>query len=72
MTKYWYMVDEIFVYVVTRDGRRVNRANYDTYDDALPEARYWTSLIHKTINGFKVDPKSIIKIVKTSKPNRIR
>ncbi len=66
------MVDEKYVYVVTRDGRRVNRENYDTYDEALPEAQYWTSLIHKTINGNKVDPKSVIKIVKTSTPKRIR
>ncbi len=66
------MVDEKYVYVVTRDGRRVNRENYDTYDEALPEAQYWTSLIHKTINGMKVDPKSVIKIVKTSTPKRIR
>ena len=66
------MTDDKFVYVVTRDGRRVNRYNYDTYEDALPEAKYWTQLIHKVVNGSKWDPKSIIKIIKTDTPRKIR
>jgi len=65
-------MNEDIVFVVTRDGRRVCRVNHDTYEEALKEARYWTNLIHKEFNGSKVDPKSIIKIVKTSRPNRIK
>ena len=53
-------------FVVTRDNRRVSKKNYDKRDEAYPEAAYWTSIIHKW------DPKSIIRIVETDKPNRIR
>jgi hypothetical protein len=66
------MTDEEFVYVVTRDGKRVNYENYKTYKDALPEAKYWTSLIHKIVNGNKVDPESIVRIRKTTTPKRFR
>jgi hypothetical protein len=66
------MVDEEFVYVVTRDGKRVNYENYKTYEAALPEAKYWTALIHKIVNGNKVDPRSVIKIRKTSTPKKFK
>ena len=66
------MTDDQFVYVVTRDKRRTSWKNFDTYEEALVEAQYWTSLIHKVVNGRKVDPTSVIKIVKTDTPKRIR
>ena len=66
------MIDQEFVYVVTRDGRRVSHTNYPTYEEALVEAQYWTALIHKIINGNKVDPKSIIKIAKTTTPRKFK
>ena len=72
LPKYSYMVDSNFVYVVTRDKRRTSWNNYATYEEALVEAKYWTSLIHKVINGTKWDPLSVIKIVKTDTPRRIR
>ncbi len=53
-------------FVVTRDKRRVSRDNHETKDSAMKEAIYWTNIIHKW------DPRSIIKIVETDKPNRIR
>ena len=48
-------------FVVTRDRRRVSKKNYDTRDEAYPEASYWTKIIHKW------DPKSLIRIVETDK-----
>lgn len=66
------MVDSNFVFVVTRDKRRTSWNNYETYEQALVEAQYWTSLIHKVVNGHKADPRSIIKIVKTDTPRRIK
>ena len=66
------MTDDQFVYVVTRDKRRTSWKNFDTYEEALVEAQYWTSLIHKVVNGRKWDPTSVIKIVKTDTPKRIR
>jgi hypothetical protein len=66
------MVDSNFVYVVTRDKRRTSWNNYETYEEALVEAQWWTALIHKVINGRKVDPTSIIKIVKTDTPRKIK
>lgn len=65
-------MEDKFVYVVTRDGRRVSHTNHDDKSSAMEESRYWTDLIHKDIGGRKVDPKSIIKIVRTNKPNRIK
>ena len=66
------MVEDEFVYVVTRDGRRVSHTNHLTRDDAYAESAYWTRLIHTDLGGYKADPKSIIKIVRTNKPNRIK
>lgn len=51
-----------FVYVVTRDGRRVNNKNYTSKSEALVEAKYWTNLIHKEIHGRKVDPTSVVRV----------
>jgi len=67
------MLDAEFVYVVTRDGRRVSHTNHLTKDEALVESAYWTKFIHTVLaNGQKADPKSVIRIVRTDKPNRIR
>lgn len=67
------MSDTEFVYVVTRDGRRVSHTNHDSRESALKESAYWTKFIHTTLsNGSKADPKSIIRVVRTDKPNRIR
>ena len=67
------MADGDFVYVVTRDGRRVTHTNHPTKDDALKESAYWTKVIHTVLsNGQKADPRSVIRIVRTDKPNRIR
>ncbi len=55
-----------FYYVVTRDGRRVSKKNHETRDEAIEESKYWTKLVHWH------DPKSIIRIRKTDKPNRIK
>ena len=60
------MLNDEFVYVVTRDGRRVSFTNHVERKDAIEEAKYWTSLIHKW------DPWSIIRIEKTDKPKRIK
>jgi hypothetical protein len=65
-------MEDNFVYVVTRDGRRVSHTNHVERSSAVEESRYWTKLIHNDIGGRKVDPKSIIKIVRTDKPNRIK
>lgn len=65
-------MEDKFVYVVTRDGRRVSHTNHDEKPPAVEESRYWTKLIHNVIGGTKVDPHSIIKIVRTNKPNRIK
>lgn len=61
-----------FVYVVTRDGRRVSHSNHEQREDAVKESKYWTKLIHNDLGGRKVDPNSIIRIVRTDKPNRIK
>lgn len=61
-----------FVYVVTRDGRRVSFNNHPTRTDALVEAKWWTALINKEIHGRKVDPRSIIRIIRTDTPKRIK
>ena len=53
-------------FVVTRDKRRVSRHNHDSREDAIEESKYWTNLVHN------YDPKSVIRIVETDKPNRIR
>ena len=67
------MPQDEFVYVVTRDGRRVSHRNHLTKDEALRESAYWTRVIHTVLsNGVKVDPKSIIRIVKTDKPKKIK
>ena len=66
------MSQDEFVYVVTRDGRRVSHKNHATKDEALHESRYWTNLIHKVVNGRKVDPKSIIRIVRTDRPKKLK
>lgn len=66
------MLDAEFVYVVTRDGRRVSHTNHPTKEEALEESAYWTRVIHKDLGGYKADPKSIIRIVRTDKPKRIR
>lgn len=63
---------DIDYYVVTRDGRRVSRNDHLSKDLAMLEAKRWTNLIHKVVNGRKWDPNSVISIVKTNKPNRIK
>ena len=65
-------MENIEYYVVTRDGRRVSRNNHLSKELAMAEAKRWTALIHKVVNGRKWDPKSVISIVKTNKPNRIK
>lgn len=67
-------MDDPYVFVVTRDGRRVSYTNHETREAALGEARYWTNLIHKVINGRKVDPTSIVTVarVRLSKCKKIR
>ena len=64
--------DEQFVYVVTRDGRRVSHKNHTTKESALKESAYWTKFIHTDLGGYKADPKSVIRIRYTDKPNRIK
>ena len=66
------MASDEYVYVVTRDGRRVSHKNHESRDDALKESAYWTKVIHTDLGGYKVDPKSIIRIVKTNKPKKIK
>ena len=66
------MVSDEYVYVVTRDGRRVSHTNHLTKDDALKESAYWTRVIHKDLGGYKADPKSVIRIVRTNKPKKIK
>ena len=67
------MSDGEFVYVVTRDGRRVSHKNPETRDSALKESAYWTKFIHTVVaNGQKADPKSVIRVVRTDKPKRIK
>lgn len=67
------MSDGEFVYVVTRDGRRVSHKNHETRDSALKESAYWTKFIHTVVaNGQKADPKSVIRVVRTDKPKRIK
>jgi hypothetical protein len=66
------MANEQDVYVVTRDGRRVSFTNHETRAQALVEAKWWTALINKEIHGRKVDPRSIIRIIRTDNPKRIK
>ena len=66
------MLDTEFVFVVTRDGRRVSHTNHSTKEEALVESAYWTKFIHKDVGGYKADPKSVIRIIRTDKPKRIR
>jgi len=66
------MLDEDYVYVVTRDGRRVSYTDHATKQDAMVEARWWTGVINKIVNGRKWDPRSIIRIARTNTPRRIR
>lgn len=62
-----------FVYVVTRDGRRVSHTNHQTKESALKESAYWTKVIHTVLsNGQKADPRSVIRIVHTDKPKKIK
>ena len=65
-------VNEEYVYVVTRDGRRVSHTNHKTKPDALVESKWWSGVINKVINGRKVDPRSIIRIVRTDRPKKIK
>ena len=60
-----------YLYVVTRDGRRVSSKNHDNRKDALTEAKYWTNLIHKYINGRQVDPRSVIRVRKIE-PDQVK
>jgi len=66
------MLEDMVVYVVTRDGRRVSHTNHISRDSAYKESAYWTKLIHTDLGGYKADPKSIIKIVRTDKPKRVK
>lgn len=65
--------DDQYVYVVTRDGRRVSHTNHQTKESAIEESKYWTRVIHKVLsNGQKADPRSVIRIVHTDKPKKIK
>lgn len=65
--------DEHHVYVVTRDGRRVSHTDHLTKESAIEESKYWTRMIHRVLsNGHKADPKSVIRIVYTDKPRKIK
>ena len=66
------MLENEYVYVVTRDGRRVSHTNHKDKDDAYKESAYWTRLIHTDLGGYKADPRSIIRIVRTDKPKKIK
>jgi hypothetical protein len=66
------MLPEEFVYIVTRDGRRVSHKNHLTRDEALSESAYWTKVIHTDLGGYKVDPKSVIRIIRTDKPKKVK
>ena len=66
------MLDGEFVYVVTRDGRRVSHTNHGDRDSALKESAYWTKFIHTDVGGFKADPRSIIRVVRTDKPKKLK
>jgi|9_EtaG_2_1085328.scaffolds.fasta_scaffold00459_14 hypothetical protein len=58
-----------FVYVVTRDGRRVEPENYSSLKDANIRAH---KLI-ETIKSFdKSSKKNSVKVVKTTIPHRVR
>ena len=65
-------IDDQYVYVVTRDGRRVSYTNHPTKESAIEESAYWTRVIHRDLGGWKADPKSIIRIVHTNKPKKIK
>jgi len=66
-------LDGQFVYVVTRDGRRVSHKNHATKQAAIEESKYWTKVIHTIVsNGQKADPRSVIRIVHTDKPKKIK
>jgi hypothetical protein len=59
-------LDQPYVYVVTRDGRRVSHTNHQTRESAIEESKYWTRVIHRA------DPRSMIRIVHTDKPRKIK
>ena len=67
------MSDQDYVYVVTRDGRRVSHTNHESKESAIEESKFWTRAIHMDLGGGrKADPRSVVKIVRTDKPNRIK
>tara|TARA_R110000772_G_scaffold188075_1_gene299166 strand:- start:322 stop:522 length:201 start_codon:yes stop_codon:yes gene_type:complete len=66
------MTNDVYVYVVTRDGRRVSHKNHEDRDSAIVESAYWTKVIHTDLGGYKADPKSEIRIIRTDKPNRVK
>lgn len=67
------MPQDEYVYVVTRDGRRVSHKNHNSREEALRESAYWTKVIHTVLStGKKVDPKSVIRVVRTDRPNKIK
>jgi len=67
------MPDQEYVYVVTRDGRRVSHTNHETRELAIAESAYWTRVIHTDLGGGrKVDPESVVRVVRTDRPNRIK
>ena len=60
------MIDSKIVYVVTRDGRRTEEQNYSTHAQAKARADSLKALLAKW------DPSSVVGVVKTDKPRRIR
>lgn len=66
------MSQDEFVYVVTRDGRRVSHKNHPTREEALKESAYWTKVIHSVVSTGKFDPKSVIRIIRTDRPKKIK
>ena len=56
------------VYVVTRDGRRIEEINYDNHEDAKARAEVLTKILKKWR-----DPDSKrVKVKKTIEPKKIR
>ena len=56
------------VYVVTRDGRRIEDRNYTTSGDA----NYRAVSLRRLLKLWKDEDAFKVRVVKTEKPNRIR
>lgn len=55
-----------FVYVVTRDKRRVSGANHRTHESAAAEAELWLRV------KANWDPSTKVEVLKTDDPQAIR